>query len=720
MTGAMIDEPMTDDQLLAVIDGMMAQCVAYDDTEMRGNRVRALDYYRGEMRDLPAPEGRSSAISKDVRAAVAKIMPSLMRTFAGGDKVVEYVPQTPEDEPFAEQATDYVNYKFWTQWDGYRVLNAVFQDALLLRNGVIKHWWDERADIVVERYTNLTALDLDGLTADPAVTVLERQDYPETDPAVLAVIPDALRHDVKIRRSRIKSGIRIAAVPGEQFLIDPEAVTIEDARITVHRFPETRSNLIALGFDREVVEAIPAWSGDVESEVRRARLGRSGVSSETYDLGGPATQVVEFAECYVRLDVDGDGFAELRRVCVAGYSGAHRILSNEEWDEVPFSDLPCEIVAHRWQGMSLFDDIEDVQKKKTALVRGMLDNIYWQNAQQPIVDVGAIEDPSDITNPEFGKPIRLKSGRDARAALAYNQVPFTAAATLGALDYLDREATDRTGISDASAVLSPDALQNQTATASRILESASTARAEMIARTFAETGLRRMFAAILRLIVKHQPQDEIIRLRNTWVTFTPAKWNPDMDASVNTGLGAGSRERDMAVMTQIGTIQKEILATMGVDNPLVSIGNLANSLGKFVAAAGLRSPELYFMKPTPEALARLTQPKPDAAAGQAEMAMQMEREKRQAEMAADTARIQAEAERDILVERIKADGALQLQRERLAAEFDLKKAELETRIALAQASALRSVTPDEALNPAVQETLDGIIRTTNELLRPGP
>lgn len=710
---------MTDDELLALVDGMMAQCVAYDDEEMRHNRVRALEYYRGEMRDLPAPEGRSSAVSKDVRAAVAKLMPSLLRTFAGGDRVVEYVPRTPEDEAFAAQATDYVNYKFWTDWDGYRVLASSFQDALLLRNGVLKHWWDERADIVVERYARLTALDLESLLADPAVTLLESRDYPEIDPAILAVVPEAQRYDVKVRRARIKAGIRVAAVPGEQFLIDPEAVTIADARITVHRFAETRSNLVAMGFDRAAVESIPAFSGDIESEVRRARLGRSGGLAETLDMGGPATQVVEYAEVYVRIDHDGDGYAELRKICIAGYTGAHRILSNEEWDEMPFSDLPCEIVAHRWQGFSLFDDIEDVQRKKTALVRGMLDNIYWQNAQQPIVDVGAIEDPSDITNPQFGKPIRLKSGRDARAALAYNQVPFTAAASLGALEYLDQEAVDRTGVSDASAGLSPDALQNQTATASRILENASTARAEMIARTFAETGLRRMFGAILRLIVKHQPQDEVIRLRGEWVTFQPSRWNPEMDASINTGLGAGSRERDMAMMMQIGQIQKEIMATMGLDNPLVSLENLANSLAKFVAAAGLRSPELYFMKPTREALARMTAPKPDPAAGQAAAAMQMEREKHQAEMAADAARVAAETERDVLVERIKAEAALELQRERLLAERALKRAELETRIALAQAEALRSVTPDEALNPAVQETLDGINRTTDELLRPG-
>ena len=626
------------------------------------------------------------------------------------------MPRTPQDEAFAAQATDYVNYKFWTDWGGYRVLASAFQDALLLRNGVIKHWWDERADIVVERYARLTALDLESLLADPAVTLLAIRDYPETDPAILAVVPEAQRYDVKVRRARIRAGIRIAAVPGEQFLIDPEAVTIEDARITVHRFPETRSNLVAMGFDRATVDSIPGHSGDIESEVRRARLGRSGGLSESHGMGGPATQVVEYAEVYARIDHDGDGYAELRKICIAGYTGAHRILSNEEWDEMPFSDLPCEIVAHRWQGFSLFDDIEDVQRKKTALVRGMLDNIYWQNAQQPIVDVGAIEDPSDITNPQFGKPIRVKTGKDPRAAVAYNQVPFTAAASLGALQYLDQEATDRTGISDASAGMSPDALQNQTATASRILENASTARAEMIARTFAETGLRRMFGAILRLIVKHQPKDEVIRLRGEWVTFQPSRWNPEMDASINTGLGAGSRERDMAIMTQVGQIQKEIMASMGMDNPLVTVENLSNTLTRFVAAAGLRSPELYFTKPTPEAMAKMAAPKPDPKLAEAQAKAQLEAQKQQAETERDAARIQAETQRDIAVEQIKAENELTLQRERLLAERELKRAELETRIALAQASALRSVTPQEVGNPAIDAALDGVTATTNTVL----
>lgn len=220
-------------------------------------------------------------------------------------------------------------------------------------------------------------------------------------------------------------------------------------------------------------------------------------------------------------------------------------------------------------------------------------NLYWQNNQQPIVQEGTIENPEAVLNPKFGQPILVSQGTDVRVAVGYNVVPMVANKSSAMLSYLDQEATDRTGISDASSGMAPDALQNMTAKASAMIEAAGIGQTELIVRTFAQ-GLKRVFQGLLKLTIKHQDQPRTVRLRGQWTTFDPRHWNAGMDATVNTGLGAGTRERDMLMVQMIQRENGE--------------------------AAGLKSPDLYFTKPDQDQLdkrleAEANKPDPDLQKG---------------------------------------------------------------------------------------------------------
>jgi hypothetical protein len=233
---------------------------------------------------------------------------------------------------------------------------------------------------------------------------------------------------------------------------------------------------------------------------------------------------------------------------------------------------------------------------------------------QPIVQEGTIVNPEAVLNPRFGLPIRIAQGTDARAALAYNPVPFVAKDSFAMLSYMDEEGTDRTGISEASSGLAPDALQNVTAKASAMIEQSGIGQTELMVRTIAH-GLKRVFRGLLRMVVKHQDKPRTVRLRDKWVTFDPREWNAEMDATVNTGLGAGTRERDMMMMSQVIGLQEKLLASLGADNPFVKPDNVYNAISKFAESAGARSTELYFTKPDPKTsrprwTRRLTSPTP--------------------------------------------------------------------------------------------------------------
>ncbi len=145
--------------------------------KLSDERSRALDYYIGDMtRDMPAPEGRSRAVSTDVADTIEGLMPSLMDIFASGDEVVRFDPVGPEDVAAAEQETDYVNHVFMQQNPGFLVLYSFIKDALLSKVGIVKVWWEEREEEERETFDDLDDAQFAVIAADPDVEIVEHSE----------------------------------------------------------------------------------------------------------------------------------------------------------------------------------------------------------------------------------------------------------------------------------------------------------------------------------------------------------------------------------------------------------------------------------------------------------------------------------------------------------------------------------------------------------------
>lgn len=666
-------------QIAAQVSQLVKDCENYRD-ELSVDRIKAMEYYDGTMKDVPADANRSKVVSRDVRSAIKKVLPSVIRTILGNDKVVEYQPVNEGDEAAAEQATDYVNFVVFPESDGYDAVQDAAHDALKLRNGIIRWWYDKKRKVQVSKHTGLEEQALVQLVADDDVEVLEQEQYEEQIDTPQGPQPVTL-YNVKIRRVSEYGCTKLAAVPLEEFLIHPDAISIDDSPITGMKTRLRRSDLVEMGYDREKVDSFPASGSDIEEEEEEFTRRRDAFDGN--DSIVKALQEVDYYELYVKIDADDDGIAELRRMVFAGGLAEINLLEDEEWDEVPFADLIVERRPHQREGNSVTDDMAEIQRVKTVLMRQTLDNLYWQNNQQPIVQEGTIANPEAVLNPKFGQPIRVNQGIDVRGAIGYNTVPFVAEQSFGMLSYLDQEATDRTGISDASSGMAPDALQNMTAKASAMIEAAGVGQTELMVRTFAQ-GLRRVFQGLLRLVIKHQDKPRTVRLRNQWVTFDPRQWNADMDVTVNTGLGAGTRERDMMMMQVVGQQQEKLLAAYGpVNNPYVSAENIWNSVSRGVEAAGLRTPDLYFTKPTPEQIDQLQK----AQANKPDPEMEKVKIKAQAD--------QQKAQLDAQLQREKMQQEAQLETQRIQQEMALKRYQIEQEIQLKrQTNAMQMLTRD--------------------------
>jgi len=715
---------MDETRFAATLADLITDCENYRE-ERSADRIQAMNYYDGKMSDVPSDEGRSRVVSRDVRAAIKKVLPSVVRTILGNDKVVEFEPVSEGDEEKAEQATDYMNYVVLPESDGREAIQDAMHDALLLRNGVIRWWHDERQIIKVTHHTGLDDMTFAQLVAADDVEVLEHspriENVQQMDP--MTGQPMAMQvpvHDVKIKRAEPVRKIRLAAVPLEKFLIHPDAIDLDDALLVGIGERLRRADLVAMGYDRATIDALPEASTDLEAEEERLQRRRE-YAEET--VTERMLQEVDYYEVYVRIDKDDDGIAELRRIVLAGGTGQENILEDEYWDEVPFADIACERRPHQWEGASVADDVTEIQRVKTVLLRQTLDNLYWQNMAQPAVQEGAIENPESVLNPQFGLPIRIKRGVNVADALQYNRVPFFAEQSFSMLGYLDNEAADRTGINDASSGMAPDALQNTTAKASAMIEAQGIGQTELIVRTLAH-GLKRVFKGLLRLTIQHQDKPRSVRLKGKWVQFDPRSWDANMDATVNVGLGAGTRERDMMMMSQIIGLQEKLVAVLGADNPFVTPDNVHKALVGMTMAAGIKSPDMYFSAPDPQDIERrkqiaATKPTPEQEKAQAAMqieqmkaqlAMQMKQadmevqtNKERAQMDADLQIKAAEMEKDAIARReqleadaIKEEQKANLKREEMAQARELKLLELAQQRELAMLSSGLEEGPDGA------------------------
>ena len=686
----MQDEEALDstERLAAHVAGLVTTAKEYL-SEQQKARQTAMEYYGGVMTDLPSEAGRSSVVSMDTRAVIKKIMPSIMRTIFGGGDVVKYVPLGPEDEESAQQATDYVNNVSVKECNVERALYDAIHDALLLKTGILKWSAYRKRKVTIQEYTKQPDDAVIGLFDDELNNITNYSESEETDPQVLALDPNARRHTFKLRRMEETITPKIEAVPRGSFLITPGADSIEDAELVGEEMLITRSALVSMGYDKEMVWQIPAY--DAKEEDDEARMGDD--YSESKAETRKALETVQVWEVYVRVDMDEDGIAEIHRLVFGDGAtttetrseGSYVVLGLEAVDEAPYASVVMERDPHQFEGHSVYEDIRDIQRVKTALMRATLDNLYAQNSPQPYVDYSRVENPEAVMNGKFGEPVLLKPGANADEVVKWKVVPFTADKSFEMLGYLDEMARDRTGISDASGGLEADKLHNIAATAALLASEPAIAQADAIVRSLANGGLRKAFKGLLRLVIAHSDGPRTVQMKGEWKQYDPSVWNMDMDCAVNVGLGGGTKERDMAVLQVIYGLQKELLMTIGADNPYVKPNQLYNTLEKITETAGFTTALPFFTDPDlEEVAAKLKQaaeaPDPEMQKVQAQLQgqMQLEQMKAQTTMQLEQAKLQMSAQS----ERMKAEVARDKEMAQMQADMQVRQQEAQTQALL--------------------------------------
>jgi len=653
-------EMMDDGELQSVLRAEFDDARDYHTNQLGNERQKAGDYYLGA-KFGNEQEGRSSVVSTEVADTIEYVMPSLMRIFASTDEAVRFMPRGPEDVEAAEQASEYVNWVLNNENAGFTILHNWFKDALLNKMGVVKFWWDEKVETSTEEYEGLSDPEFALLVSDQAVEVVEHEQKvlqaAVVDPmSGVMVSPQIVSHEVTVRRRRKYGCIKVDNVPPEEFFANKRARSLEDARFVAHRVEMTASDLIAMGYDRDLVESKAGATSDLETDAERNRRFADLAKNDPAD---DSQRTVLVTECYARVDYDGDGIAELRRIVCFGED--MEVAANDPFDHIPFAVVSPILMPHKLVGRSLAELVMDLQLIKSTVLRQLLDNLYLSNNSRVVVVDGQVNLDDLLTNRPGGI---VRSA--APGMVSPLSVPQIGQQAFGMLEYLDAVREQRTGINRASMGLDADKLQSTTAIAVQAQMSASQGKIEMIARVFAETGMRALFKGLLHLATKYENRPKIIRLRGKFVPMDPRNWKTEYDVSVNVGLGTGqTQERMQALMMVLGK-QEQLLQQLGLQNPVVSPNQYLNTLKQLVQLAGFKDSGQFFAAQIDmQAMAQQQGEKPPSPAD-------LEMAKVQAKVQAD----QAKAANDIKMAQAKLAAEIKLREAELAAEMALKEREL--------------------------------------------
>lgn len=668
---------MSDDDLLSFLATESTSAYQYNSGQLAAERERSLrDYMR--MPYGNEQEGSSQVVASDVFDAVEGILPDLVEVFISTDEAVRFDPVGPEDEEGATQATDACNYVFYKQNNGFMLLYTAAKDALMMKTGGVKWFWDERRTPNFTTYKAVDEMSLAlFLTTNPKAEVVEKEEVePEQNPDPNVLPPQGKVFTVKIKTVETKGRVRVVAIPPDELRISKRhnSILLDDCPYVAHVSRKTLSELKQMGFDSVTADDVRAARDDGElaqdAELRQTiNDGQLAWQSNRNDNEIDESAIEGWCrEEYVLVDYDGDGIAERRRVIRLG----DKILDNKECSHVQIAAWTPYILTHRFDGISVSDLVSDFQRIATDIWRQSLDNLYLANNQETVVLTDSQGNPQanidDLLNRRPGGVIREKVAGAVRPFVERWQgieaVPM--------IEMLASAKENRTGYTRYSAGLDANSL-NKTATGISIITNNTQKRMKLMARIMAEALVAPMFRGIFKTLTDYCMDKVSFRLSGKFVQYDPQEWRDGYDMSINVGIGAGDKIQQQTMLQGIEMAQMAAVQGGGMGT-LITPRNLYNLQKRKVELAGFKDAAEFWTEP-PEQMPPPQPPPPDPKVQIEGAKLQQDGQKFQAQQSADAQKFTAEKQFEAWQAELQRQHEAQMEQMRLGFQAQSKQLE---------------------------------------------
>lgn len=585
-------------------------------TTISDERERSLNAYNSEPYGNET-DGLSKFVTSDVRDVIEWTLPQLMDIFYGSDLPVVFIPENAADVDQADIESKYCQNVLENQNPGFIQIYSWFKDALMQKNGIIKAWWDEKTAKEREEYKDKNEQEYLALSNDPEfdidqVTIClgDDTDYTEysekqfeellnsfTDPTARMQVQTEAQYKIVGHRKRDISQVRIECIAPERFFINrnhnsPDPQT---AQYCAEVFEKTRSELIEEGYSKELIDQLSnnydGFNQYGSENVNRYKEEGGGDLGDQVVSNNQSTDKLLIVDHYLRVDWDNDGIAELRLVRTNGPNG--EVLDNDAVDRNIYHTITPYINTHKFYGRSLADNLMDLQKLKTQVTRGVLDNLTYSITPRKIIsgDVNI----SDLMQYVPGGIIR--KGTDG--TVDNETTPFVGDQGIATMNFVDQMRAERSGFSADSVGLNPQALSNSTSIVGTMIMSQSQTLTKMIASIFANTGFNSLMLHVRELLSKYEKRERIFELTGgQWAQVDPRKWRKNRSSTVKTGIGFAAKAERLAVLSNFLTVQQAIATQSGsFDTPLTSSAGTFKLLDDLAKTSGVKDGMKYWRDP---------------------------------------------------------------------------------------------------------------------------
>lgn len=666
---------MDDTELLRILDEESKQTLLYK-TDISEDRDRSLRAYMRRPYGNEE-EGRSQVVTSDVFDAVEGMLPDLIDVFMASDKAVIFEPTGPEDVEGAEQATNACNYAFYKQNNGFLILYSAFKDALMMKTGGVKWYWEKKRIASFTTYKNVEEMQLAVfLTTHPNAEIVEQEEVELNDEEqaqrmqaeaeyfnATGMPAPAMprRFNIKVKTVDEKGICRIVPVPPEEMRVSRRhnSLLLDECPYVAHVTQKSVSDIREMGYDvtADDVRSAQSESESIESMDRRENGDFPTQNEETDD----ESQVRGWLrDEYILVDYDGDGISERRRVVRLG----DMILENKEVSHVPMAAWTPYILTHQFGGFSVAELVEDFQRIHTTIMRAQIDNLALANNQETVVLTDNQGNPmaniDDLLNRRPGGIMRERS----QGAIRPYSEQWQGIQAMPMLEQLQTEKENRTGWTRYSQGLDGDSL-NKTKGGMQMIMNASQKRMKLMARIAAECLVAPMFKGIFKTLTDNCMEKLSYRLNGNFVSYDPQEWRDQYDMTINVGIGTGDEQQQSQFLMQIAASQATVAGSPYAQK-LISPKQIYNVQARLAENAGFKNPNEFWLDPDkvpdpppspPDPKVVLEQEKLKDGQQKAQAEMQVDMQKHQSEMAFKAQQAELDRQNEIQLEQMRLASA---------------------------------------------------------------
>jgi len=517
---------LDDEKIVSIVDTSLRRSIGYHDSELSQERRKVMDYYSAKL-PRPAHDGNSKYVSQDVYDAVESMKAALLETFSTGNKTLRFTPQNMDDVDTAEVCTEYTDFVLHRQNNLFETMQTVIHDGLIARAGIAKIFWCMQDESSLERIDNLTEEELDVILSEENVEIEEiEQD-------------DMGMFSGDLRVTRDTSQVKIEAIAPEEFLIEPQAKSLDTVSFCAHRTKKTISELIEMGYDEDLVADI-SDNEDTDFDSDPEILARFDDIGAGRGFNGKGDQrqsrQVTVVEAYIELDVEGTGVTDLYRVVKC----SNVLLEKEVVSRRPFVAFVPLPIPHAFHGNNFAEKLLGIQNARTVLTRSILDHAMVTNNPRYTVVKGGLTNPRELIDNRVGGIVNVTRPDAINPMPQASLNPYV----FQTIQMLDEDKEDTSGVSRLSQGLNKDAISKQNSAAMvEQLATLSQQRQKIIARNFANNFLKPLFSMVYQLVVENESEEKIVELAGRFVNVSPAQWADKRDVQVEFHLGYGDQEQ---------------------------------------------------------------------------------------------------------------------------------------------------------------------------------